>query len=113
MVRFVRQVLGVLLGGTALGQAYYAMGFRLEDSGELMEIERMDFVLGGAVAVAFFLFFGPSRFVASKEWFLTIAIAVMIWTGVSGALIWSHREQHRGRFGQLDVVPFSIRRGVS
>ena len=109
MVRFVRRVLGVLLGGTALGQAYYAMWFRLEGSDELRAIEWLDFELGVAFAGAFVLFFAPSRFEASREWFLTVAIAATIWICVSGSLVWWHREQDRLRSAVLDVVPHSIR----
>jgi hypothetical protein len=97
MVRFFLRVLGAGLAVVALLEAHSAMWFRLEGSGELREIERLDFVLGGVSALAFGLLFAPSRFKAPWLWLVTLTGAAVIWVGASGSLLWRHREQHRLR----------------
>jgi hypothetical protein len=91
--------MAVILVGLASIETCFAMSFRLEGSDELKMIERVDFELGGIFALAFLLFFAPSHIRAPKAWLFALLGATSLWLGVSGSLIYSHREQHRIRSG--------------
>ena len=76
---------------------YFATWFQLEGPGELEMIERADIALGGLLALAVVLFFAPSQFRPLWAWLTTAVGAALVWTLISGYLIWSHREQYRIR----------------
>lgn len=97
MVGLLLRVAGGLVAAVATVVAWLASVFRLESSSELGMIERLDWEIGGAFAVAFLLLLAPSRLKAPLAWPATVTGALVVWLCVSGSLIWSHREQHRIR----------------
>ena len=93
---FLRAV-AVLLTGWAAYWTYFAMGFRLEGSGELEWAKKADLVLGGAFALGVILFFVPERLKKPIQCLLILGIAVLVWFCVSGYLISSHEWQYHVR----------------
>ncbi len=96
VVLFLR-VGGVLLAGMAMGEAYFAMGFRLEETHELRMIEQADLIIGAGFAIAVLLFFAPDCRWKPRAWLHAIVGAALIGTCISGFLISAHRKQHRIR----------------
>jgi hypothetical protein len=104
----VLRVGGFVLALVASCEAYCAMWFRLEGSDELKMIEQVDLEIGAQFGLALLLYFAPDCRRNIKAWTLAIVSAATIWAGVSGFLIWRHREQDRIRSSPSLLRPSGV-----
>ncbi|HEY1187072.1 MAG TPA: hypothetical protein VGE74_05410 [Gemmata sp.] len=95
MWKVVCRGIGLVVGSLAVVPAFFACLARIDSAGDLDYLMNLDVVIGGAFAVALLLV-APSLHRASAKWCAVVA-ALVVWVGVSGALVWHHEEQVRIR----------------